>query len=213
MRITGRELRQIIRETLIREELTASSLTDAGAIAVFEPFDSHIAFVAYDRDSLDAALAGEVKKPTVHAALYVYDWRDPQCNSAYQVSLSGAATPRSGWGTLVYLAAMDQLGALYPDRHSLSPSAQAAWKSMARRGLITGTPLPPHPCLGDPVDGIRGYRDADLNMSYSLAGPTPALVTDLLQRGGDHMAYIAANGDLEDAHRLLIWAAPGYTPQ
>ena len=198
---------------LIREQLATSSLTDAGAIAVFEPFDSHIAFVAYDLDSLDAALAGEIKKPVVHAALYVYDWRDPECNSAYQVSLAGAATPRGGWGTLVYLAAMDQLGALYPDRHSLSPSAQAAWKSMARRGLIAGTPLPPDPCLGDPVDGIRGYRDGALNMSYSLAGPTPDPVTGLLQRGSDHMAYVAANGDLEESHRLLIWASPGHNPQ
>ena len=84
---------------------------------------------------------------------------------------------------------------------------------MARRGLITGTQLPPDPCLGDPVDGIQGYRDPELNMSYSLAGPTPDPVTQLLRRGSDHMAYIAANGDLEESHRLLIWASPGHNPQ
>ena len=194
--------------SLVRRALLEGQSPDArDAIAFFLSRDAHSdvdywAVIAYDMTSLDDSLAGRSASPRVHSTMYLYGHSDPECNGARSVSHAFSASPGSGWGRLVYTAAVGLLGPVMPDRHSVSPAAEATWRSLIRSQTIVGTPLPDQ-CLGDEFHGRRGYENPALNMSYTLAGEVPAEVAGLVQRGIAHRAGLTRQGLLPQSESLL----------
>jgi hypothetical protein len=193
---------QILRQ-LIREQIESWSAASGAAIAFFSPFPDYIVFVAYDVQSLNGALFGDIEKPTVYSTLYLYSDPFEHCNGAFQVSRADSSVPRAGWGSDVHLAAIGTLGTVMPDRHSNTVASTRTWLSLIRRNLIVGEPLP-DVCLGDEIDGVRGYEEPALNMSYSLAGSLPAHVMEMLELGQAHRKKIEESELLELAQDLLV---------
>lgn len=196
---------QILRQ-LIREQLDPRHDRSGAAIAFFSPLPDYIVFIAYDIGSLNSALFGDIEAPTVYSTLYLYSTPSENCNGAFEVSRADSSVPRAGWGSDVHLAAIGTLGTVMPDRHSNTVGSKRTWQSLIRRGLIVGEPLSDE-CLGDEFEGIRGYPEPEMNMSYSLAAPLPDHVMELLERGNEHRRQIEESKLLELAQDLLVGRA------
>lgn len=193
---------QILRQ-LIREQLDPWHDRSGAAIAFFSPFDGYVVFIAYDIQSLNSALFGDIEAPTVYSTLYLYSTPSENCNGAFEVSRADSSVPRAGWGSDVHLAAIGTLGTVMPDRHSNTDASTRTWLSLIRRKLIVGEPLP-DVCLGDEFEGVRGYEEQELNMSYRLADSLPGHVVDMLERGKAHRKQIEESDLLELAQDLLV---------
>lgn len=189
MRITQRHLRQLIREML------ASDTPDlrGPAISVI-PWGSRTFVIAYDAELLLLRMHELSEMGINTPSQYVTSWfapdfsRDPEmifsgvavtattaegpCNGAMHVEGSASRIRGGGWGTAVYMAALDEFGEVGPDRASVSPSAEALWKSLDRRDEVGRHPYDDirDPKTPDPNDdcSVRRGRDIQVNSSYRL---------------------------------------------
>ena len=196
---------QILRQ-LIREQLDPRHDRSGAAIAFFSPFDGYVVFIAYDIQSLNSALFGDIEAPTVYSTLYLYSTPSENCNGAFEISSANSSVQRMGWGTDVRLAALGTLVSIMPDRHSVTDASSAVWQSLINKKMIVGEPLP-NVCLGDEFEGVRGHAEEKLNMSYRLTKPLPAHVIDMLARGKAHREQIEKSDLLELAQDLLVGRA------
>jgi len=195
---------------IVREVLTEGESSSRYAITTFpDPLLKTASFtIAYDVDALERVLQGDEAEGVVLAGVGVDVPRseDGHCNGAKIVGTGGSI--RSGWGTRVYLAAMDSIGAMAPDREHVSPAAEALWKSLIRRELVVPTEFDD---IKDPKtppwqDDCRVYktRDGALNASYKLNGDPPSDVIDLQSIGWKHMKDLEGRGLWEAAAEILM---------
>jgi hypothetical protein len=205
MRITAPRLRQIIREVLLEGD-------ESGQYAItsfYDPLVRTAQFtLAYDVDALEAALKGDPSGRIVIAGVGVDEPRPDKghCNGARIVSTGGSLSP--GWGTRVYLAALEINGRMAPDREHVSPAAEALWKSLVRRGLVTSTDFDD---IDDPKtppweDDCKVYRTRDgaLNASYRLVGDLPGDVEEAQAAGWHHMNDLKRRDQWRDAVEILM---------
>lgn len=211
MRIAEGQLRRLVREALIE----SASASDNYAITSFpDPLLKTAWFtIAYDVDALERALRGEEAGRIVIAGVGadVPGSEAGHCNSAKIVDTGGSILP--GWGTRVYLAAMDTIGAMAPDRGHVSPAAEALWKSLLRRGLIVPTEFddiddPKTPPWQDDCK-VHKTRDGALNASYKLSGDPPDDVIDMQGTGWNHMKDLESRGLWSQASEILMSSYEG----
>jgi len=194
MRITEMRLRQVIREELIREVLASDTPDLRGPAISVIPWGSRTFVIAYDSELLLSRMHELDEMGINTPSQYVTSWfapdfsRDPEmiysgvavtatladgpCNGAMHVVGSASRVRGGGWGTAVYMAALEQFGELGPDRHSISPSAEGLWKSLDRREEVGRHPYddikdPRTPDPNDDCDVRRG-RSVQVNSSYRL---------------------------------------------
>lgn len=210
MRIAERQLRQ-----LIREELEAGS--ERKAIAVFDNAPTLSAcYIAYEIDALEAAIqdsnpAGERIRDEWHGVIAGVTfgapapWIGGPCNGSWQVKMS--ASSQKGWGTKVYLAALDHLKTISSDRWSVTPAAEAMWKKLARYGFVEQEQFddivdPQTLPKGDDCQVFK-KRDPALDSSWKLTGAIPADVKSLISAGNDHLHALEQKGLREKAESAL----------
>jgi len=215
MRITESRLRQ-----LIREDLNGGS--DLVGIAAFSDARTEEAcFIAYKIAELEAVvqdpnvvvegspgeyygvIAGVILSPPNARAREGHD-RGP-CNGSWTVDVS--ASSQKGWGTKVYLAALDHLKIISSDRSSVSPSAEAMWKKLARYGFVEQGQFddivdPQTPPKSDDCQVFKA-RDPALNSSWKLIGVIPADIKSLMSGGEDHLHMLKQKGLREKAEIAL----------
>ena len=211
MRIIERQLRQ-----LIREELDAGS--ERKAIAVFDNTNTlSTCCIAYEIDALEDSIqdsnlaAGERIRDYWYGVIAGVDlsesapWLAGHCNGAWHVKLS--ASSQKGWGTKVYLAALDHLKIISSDRWSVSPPAEAMWKKLARYGFVKQEQFddiinPQTPPKDDDCQVFK-KRDPALDSSWKLTGAIPADIKSLVAAGNDHLRVLEQKGLREKAERAL----------
>lgn len=206
MLIDEGKLRQIIREELgsgDRAIVYLSKYSDRGV-----PGQEPTYVIAYDITALERCLRDEeVTYNGVIAGVYMKptDGDDGPCNGTWHIGSAGSN--EKGWGTRVYLAAFDLVKRLSPDRWGVSASAEATWKSLARRFKLDMEPFddnfnPKTPPPGDDCKVFR-RRDPAINASYHLTGEIPADVQSLIKRGEEHFHELDERDKLTTAKHLL----------
>ena len=185
MKITHRQLRQIIREVIYHDTVSgpAISIIPSGASNFVIAYDSSMLVSEIDRlNSLGVTSPNEYQIYSYSPERYypldmIYsgvvveedDSRGP-CNGAKHVSAAASRIAKQGWGTVVYLAALDELGPIGPDRGSIKPGAEALWRSFERRNDIIRTPYDDisNPKTPDPRDDCKVLymKDVYVNSSY-----------------------------------------------
>jgi len=215
MRITEARLRRIIREDL-------NGGSDLVGIAAFSDARTEEAcFIAYKIAELEAVvqdpnvvvegspgeyygvIAGVILSPPNARAQQSRD-RGP-CNGSWTVDVS--ASSQKGWGTKVYLAALDHLKIISSDRSSVSPSAEAMWKKLARYGFVEQGQfddiIDPQTLPKSDDCQVFKKRDPALNSSWKLTGAIPADVKSLMAAGDDHLHELEQKGLRDKAERAL----------
>lgn len=201
MRITERQLRRIIRDGLIKE----SHREEEPAIVYLGDGVKYLAVIAYDAYDLDMALnLSEVDYNGVIAGVRVIphgQWGP--CNGAWHVEI--AATSKKGWGSKVYLAALDRVGQLSPDRWSVSKEAENAWKRLADKYKLIANPFDDkdNPNTPPEYDDCTLHRDAILDASYELPNGLPPDIQDMIASGAEHFKDITERGERKRAAALL----------
>ena len=210
MLITEGKLRLIIRE-----ELSAS--VKQTAIAVFDNPQTHsTCCIAYEIDALEASIQdsnvdGERIRDEWYGVIAGISlgasapWINGHCNGAWSVKMS--ASSQKGWGTKVYLAALDHLKIISSDRWSVSPPAEAMWKKLARFGFVEQEQFddiidPQTPPKSDDCQVFK-KRDRALDSSWKLTGAIPADVKSLMAAGDDHLHALEQKGLRDKAERAL----------
>ena len=195
--MTESKLRQLIKEAI-------NTADSRRAIAIFRMSSmGGICVIAYDIDELDAIARG-VYHPThgdyngVIAGVVLSDSKKHrqfeganigECNGSFQVQR--AASNEKGWGTKVYLAALDYLELIASDRLDVTPAAEGMWKHLARSGFAKQVPFddirdPQTPPTRDDCQMHTG-RDPALNVAWQITGPIPADVKGLMTAGTEHL--------------------------
>jgi hypothetical protein len=228
MRITQRHLRRLIREML---ESDAPELRGP-AISVI-PWGSRTFVIAYDAELLLSRMQELAGMGINTPNQYVTSWfapdfsRDPEmiysgvavgtptaaegpCNGAMHVEGSASRIRRAGWGTAVYMAALDQFGEVGPDRHSVSPSAESQWKSLDRREEVGRHPYDDikAPRTPDPNDDctVQRGRDVQVNSSYRLLDePTLSGLREMRALGDAVQASLGDRWILAEQMLLKLW--------
>lgn len=205
MRITESQLRRIIREELESEQQAIIFIPPGSQSGVAK-------IIAYDMGKLEAALTRvdhmgyENEYHGVIAGVYLEQYRETgECNDAWQVKFS--VSSRSGWGTKVYLTALDKLGSISSDRTGVTAAAEGLWKRLARMGIVEREPFddwrdPKTPPTRDDCR-VMPARDPVLNSSWRLVGEIPGDVRKLLARGEEHMDELGSVGKRQKALKLL----------
>lgn len=197
MRITEGQLRRIIREELS---------TGGDAIAVLGHTSSGtVHVIAYEIDRLEAKLRDPQAPDGVIAGVVLKkDGENGECNGSWQVST--AASNEKGWGTRVYLAALDFLRNISSDRFAVTRAAEGIWKKMASFGFVEREEFDDirSPKTPPTSDDCRLFpaRPA-LNASWRITGEIPSDILDLVDRGDDHLRALGRKGLREDATQLL----------
>lgn len=197
MRIKLGSLRRLIREALQQE--------DVAIVVLGDQRNAHI--IAYSVSGLDKLLSGESvgKNNGVIAGL----WGSRQarlgpCNDAAVVKKS--ASGMKGWGTKVYLAALNHFGSLTSDRESVSDSALGMWRSLVSKGFVEGTEFDDIelPWTEPEEDDCKLHqKNPVLNSSYQLKGSLPSEVVEALKRGEQHMNDLSGRGPTDKVNKLL----------
>lgn len=227
MRITQHQLRQIIREVL------ASDMPDlrGPAISVI-PWGSRTFVIAYDTELLLLRMHELDEMGINTPSQYVTSWfapdfsRDPEmifsgvalaataaegpCNGAMHVEGSASRIRGGGWGTAVYMAALEQFGEVGPDRASVSPGAEALWKSLDRRAEVERHPYDDirAPMTPNPNDDctVRRGRDPQVNSSYRLLDePALAGLSEMRALGDAVQASLGDRWILAEQMLLKLW--------
>lgn len=189
MRDKRGHLRLIIREMLSEDETALRG----PAISVI-PQRAHTFVVAYDSELLLTTVSDLVRLGVSTPSQYLTAWYAPDfsrdvtmiysgvgladtraggpCNLARHVEAAASRIRGGGWGTAVYMAALDEFGEIGPDRHTVTSSAESLWKSLDRRDEVgrhlyddieaPRTPDPNDDCV------IQRGRDVQVNSSYRL---------------------------------------------
>jgi len=205
-KITESELRRMIKESIniddSRRAIATFHMASAGGTCV----------VAYDIDALESVVRGTYYHThrnyngVISGVILTYaDRHSGECNGSFHVRR--AASNEKGWGTRVYLAALDYLEIIAADRFSVSPSAEGMWKSLARYGFVQQEPFddihnPQTPPTGDDCQ-VHDDRDPALNAAWRVTGPIPADVKSLMAAGDEHLDALEQEGLRSTATRAL----------
>jgi hypothetical protein len=192
-------LREYVRLVLGRRLVVEAAEGDDMAIYVLGGKDNGVV-VAYRMGELEAALEGEGQHPYAGVeagGMAGKQFRLGPCNDSAVVGKS--ASNVKGWGTRVYLAAMEHFGSLAPDRSSVSPSAVGMWKSLKKNGWVKGDEFDDIEDAWTPPeeDDCKVHPQADkafLNYSYRLAKALPSDVSAAMERGQRHMEELKGKG-------------------
>lgn len=206
MRISEGQLRRIIREELSRNDIAIAVLGYASSESVYviaykiDELESSVRNLQregdFERESYNGVIAGVVlKKSGEHG----------ECNGSWHVS--SAASSEKGWGTRVYLAAIDFLRNISSDRFSVTPAAEGMWKKLSRfdfveREEFDDIKAPKTPPTSDDCR-LFPARDPALNSSWRIKGEIPSDIRDLVDRGDDHLRALGRSGARQEADQLL----------
>jgi hypothetical protein len=127
------------------------------------------------------------------------------CNGSWHVTSS--VSQEKGWGTRVYLAALDLLRNISSDRVSVTASAEGMWKKLARYGFVEREEFDniKNPQTPPESDDCRVFpaRDQSLNSSWRIRGGIPSDVKSLVDGGEYHFRELGREGKREEAENLL----------
>ena len=185
MRITSDQLRRIIREVVYRDSITgpAISIIPSGVSTFVIAYDSGMLISEIDRlNSMGITTPDEYQiygysqekhypVEMIYSGVIVeIDGSRGPCNGARHVSGAASRIPKQGWGSAVYLAALDELGPIGPDRGSIKPGAEALWRSFNKRNDLVRVPYDDikNPKTPDPRDDCKVLymKDVYVNSSY-----------------------------------------------
>lgn len=208
MRITENQLRRIIREEL------ESSSSSRAIVALGNTSTGPIYVIAYDTGELErdierAEEGVDFDNSEYHGIVAGVGFKRSgeygECNGSWHVMSS--ASQEKGWGTRVYLAALDFLRNISSDRVSVTPAAEAMWKKLARYGFVEREEFDniKSPKTPPESDDCRVFssRDQALNSSWRITGEIPPDVKSLVKQGDDHLRRLANDGRRETAELLL----------
>jgi len=185
-------LRALIRE-MVQDQQEISS-EDTAITFIDAPAGGRTYIVAYSISTLGRAIGEQPRQfdPVIAAVLISPPRHFGPCNGAWRVEMS--ASSRRGWGTAAYLAALDALGQMSPDRVSVSEKAQGLWRSLKRNGYVSDHPFDDidDPKTPPPEDDCQIFRGQDeiINASYKLIKPIPDEVKSAIDRGKGHMEVL-----------------------
>lgn len=112
-----------------------------------------------------------------------------------------------GWGTKVYLAAIDFFGSLAPDRESVSDSALGMWKSLVSKGFVVGEEFDDieMPWTEPEEDDckLHNKNPGTLNNSYKLQSGLPSEILEAVEKGRRHMTELGSRGLSDKAAKVL----------
>lgn len=184
MRLTLQQLRSLIRESLLEQELEERALTssDAGddlALLVEQRYN-RVNVVLYRvksfREDFDKGLSPKTLKKHVVAMLSAgqEDFNVP----FFEVQLSVAD---KGWGPFMYDVAMARSGGLMPDRFSVSAAARRVWDHYYNeRTDVKVTPLDKY--------HVKMSGDDVLDNGFQLKGSGPD-TNELEKRHDPELTY------------------------
>lgn len=208
MRITESQLRRIIHEEIEPDHndrvIVALGNTSAGPVYV----------IAYDPSELErdidrAREGADFDNNEYHGIVAGVSFKRSgeygECNGSWHVTSS--VSQEKGWGTRVYLAALDFLRNISSDRVSVTPSAEAMWKKLARYGFVEREEFDniKSPRTPPESDDCRVFptRDQALNSSWRITGGIPSDVKSLVDGGEYHFRELGREGKRQEAENLL----------
>lgn len=208
MRITETRLRRIIREEI------ESGHNDRVIVALGNTSTGPVYVIAYDPSELerdiDLARQGiDFDNAQYHGIVAGVAFKRSgeygECNGSWHVTSS--VSQEKGWGTRVYLAALDFLRNISSDRVSVTASAEAMWKKLARYGFVEREEFDniKSPQTPPESDDCRVFptRDQALNSSWRIVGGIPSDVKSLVAAGDHHLRELGRVGRREEAEILL----------
>lgn len=197
LRMSLGSLRRLIRESLSGEDI---------AITIFG--DQRNAYiVAYKISELESFLTTD--KPGKNNCVVAGVWgsRQARLGPCYDAAVvKKSASSIKGWGTKVYLAALDFFGTMTSDRESVSDSAVGMWKSLVGKGLVSGEEFDDieMPWTEPEEDDCKVHqKNFVLNSAYKLKSGLPSDVLDSLKKGRQHMGDLGNRGLVEKSNKIL----------
>lgn len=211
---------QTVIRTLIREMLKESvgdqpagatpmslnlSIDNIGIVTVQGSFFSKLT-VVYSIPELyrlarwySKKLASKEDKKAGHLVISGLEWGEPDtggppCNGAHVVRRAVTAFPGAGrWGQVAYVAALDEIKELGPDRGEVRTGAEHVWEKLATGKMGVSVEMKPYVNYEDhkgssPKNAcvIHAGRPF-LNASYRLVGSTPSEILLMKRRGNEHL--------------------------
>lgn len=199
-------LRQLIREELSVDDIAIATLgnTSTGPVYV-------IAYKLHDLESNAQDVRGggsgeyDHNNGVVAGVVLRKDNEFGECNGSWRVVSS--ASGEKGWGSRVYLAALDFLRNISSDRFSVTDAAEGTWKKLARYGFVEREEFDNirNPKTPPTSDDCRVFpaRDIVLNSSWRLTGQIPSDVKGLIDAGDYHFRELGRDGLRQEAENLL----------
>ena len=203
MRIKESQLRRIIREEL------GGARGDSAIVVLGNTSVGPVYVLAYEIEKLESNLQNpgdELSQNGVVAGLTLKKSGEyGECNGSWQVVAS--ASDEKGWGTRVYLAALDFLRNISSDRFSVTPAAEGMWKRLARYGFVEREEFDniKNPKTPPTSDDCRVFpaRDPVINSSWRITGEIPSDVKGLVDAGDSHLRRLDFFLNRREAEDLL----------
>jgi len=186
---------------MVREELESAS-GDYAIATLGNTSTGPVYVIAYDTNKLEASLRTEREggaatdyNGVIAGVTLKRSGEHGECNGSWHVTSS--ASNERGWGTRVYLAALDFLRNISSDRISVTPAAENLWKKLGKSQFVYREEFDDikNPKTPPESDDCRMFlaRDPILNSSIRLDGSIPNDVKDLVDIGDHHFRELGRN--------------------
>ena len=231
MRITEAKLRHVIREVLEAEGTPArwgpaisvisarageyviaydgdrlvQEVQRAVSMGITTP-DQIIRFTSLDRLFPDRIYPLDV----ILSGIQVDSAYPGPCNGAKQIVGAASRVQGAGWGSLVYMAAIDEFGQLGADRSSVSVPAERTWQSLDRRDDLGRHPYDDinDPKTPDPYDdcAVHKGRSEQVNSSFYFVEDMPGNISMMRERGNEIEAFLGDTWPMAARFLIKMWA-------